>query len=172
MKALSRKELDSLLSQNEGPCVSIFMPTHQTGSEIQQDMTRFKNLLRQAEERLGTRGMKEPEIKQFMGAAWELLESRLTWRHPNEGFAMFIGGGQTRSYHLPIRFEEHVAVGDKFNVTPLLRLFGTDGRFAFNCLQRSSPLMRGIITSSTTRSGLSDRALSRPLTPSSALITS
>jgi hypothetical protein len=129
MKALSRKELDSLLSQSGGPCVSIFMPTHQTGSEIQQDMTRFKNLLRSAEERLGGRGMKEPEIKQLMAPAWELLESRLTWRHPNEGFAMFICGGEAKSYHLPIRFEEQVIVGDKFNVTPLLRLFGTDGRF-------------------------------------------
>ena len=138
MKALSRNELDSLLSQTQGPCVSIFMPTHQTGSEIQQDMTRFKNLLRQAEERLAARGMKEVEVREHMKPAWDMLETRLSWRHPNEGFAMFLSPGNTKSYHLPLRFEEQVIVGDKFNVTPLLRLFGCDGRFYLLTLNQDS----------------------------------
>src|SRR5215813_8785643 len=51
-------------------------------------------------------------------------------------------------------------------------MIGSPGFFAFNCLQTSRPLSFGIITSSTTRSGSSERARSKPAAPSTALITS
>jgi hypothetical protein len=35
---------------HRGPCVSVFMTMHRSGSETQQDPIRFKNLLREAEE--------------------------------------------------------------------------------------------------------------------------
>src|SRR5215470_1401547 len=51
-------------------------------------------------------------------------------------------------------------------------MIGIEGRLAFSCLQTSRPLMRGIITSSNTRSGLSAMPRCNPSTPSPALITS
>src|SRR5437588_10466941 len=49
---------------------------------------------------------------------------------------------------------------------------GRAGRLALSCLQTSSPLILGIITSSTTRSGASLSARPRPSAPSPAVITS
>ena len=43
MELLSREELNGLVTPQEGPCVSIFMPTHRAGGETQQDPIRLKN---------------------------------------------------------------------------------------------------------------------------------
>src|SRR2546423_11441149 len=51
-------------------------------------------------------------------------------------------------------------------------MMGTEARLALSCLQTSRPLMRGIMTSSMTRSGFSAIARSRPATPSGAVMTS
>src|SRR5579864_3648457 len=51
-------------------------------------------------------------------------------------------------------------------------MMGNAGFFTFSCLHTSRPLMRGIMTSSTTRSGESFSARPRPSTPSEAVITS
>src|SRR5262249_38626114 len=51
-------------------------------------------------------------------------------------------------------------------------MMGSDGILPLRCLHTSRPLIRGIITSNTTRSGRSARARSRPATPSCAVMTS
>ena len=49
---LKRDDWKLLLEKPPGTCVSLFMPTHRSGPEVQQDPVRLKNLLRQAEGRL------------------------------------------------------------------------------------------------------------------------
>jgi len=49
MNLVSRNELKDLMERHQGPCVSIFLPTHRAGKEIQQGPIRLKNLLREAE---------------------------------------------------------------------------------------------------------------------------
>ena len=48
MDLLPRRELEGLILEREGPCVSIFLPTHRAGAETQQDPIRLKNLLGEA----------------------------------------------------------------------------------------------------------------------------
>jgi hypothetical protein len=50
MEIFTRKELKILAQAQDGPCVSLYLPTHRVPTEIQQDRLRLKNLLRQAEE--------------------------------------------------------------------------------------------------------------------------
>lgn len=130
MDGLSKGELRTLVEPRTGPCVTLYMPTHEAGADIQQDPIRFKNLLREAEERLRAKGMKQPEVDAFMGEARKLLDlERIFWRSPKASFAMFLAPGFFKYYHLPLKLQEHIHVDGRFHTKPLMRLLSSNGRF-------------------------------------------
>ena len=89
MDVLSRDELKTLIEASESPCVSLFLPTHRAGPEIQQDPIRLKNLLRQAEEGLAARGLRDREIRDLLAPAEQLLPERPFWQNQSDGLALF-----------------------------------------------------------------------------------
>jgi hypothetical protein len=130
METLSQAELKALVDSSEAPCVSIFIPTHRAGADIQQDPIRLKNLLRQAEERLQQDwAMRSPETQKMLAPAWELVDDTLFWHYQSDGLAVFISPTQFRYYRLPVDFEESLIVNDRFHIRHLLRLFTGDGEF-------------------------------------------
>jgi hypothetical protein len=129
MNLLSTDELKGLMQLREGHCVSVFMPTHRRGPEIQQDPIRFKNLLKQAEERLAQNGLRVPEAKEFLEPAQALVQDSQFWSHQSDGLAVFLSAEVFRQYSLPFDFEVLVVVADRFHLKPILPLFSGDGRF-------------------------------------------
>ncbi len=129
MDLLSREELRLLMEERGGPCVSIYLPTHRVGAASQQDPIRFKNLIRQAEERLIAGGRRSSEAQELVRPARRLLEDDLFWQHQSGGLAVFLTRGKLSHYCLPLEFDELVVVTDRFHIKPLLRLFSGDGRF-------------------------------------------
>jgi hypothetical protein len=126
---LSRDDLELLVQQPRSPCVSLYMPTHRSGPETQQDPIRLKNLIRRAEERLLGTGIRRPDASEVLRPARELIEDEAFWRHQSEGLALFLRAGWSRWYRLPLSFEEMVVVSDRFHVSALLPLLTGDGRF-------------------------------------------
>jgi hypothetical protein len=57
MDILTRAELEQLMRKEQQWCVSIYMPTHRTGTDAQQDLIQLKNLLREAEKQLSAQGI-------------------------------------------------------------------------------------------------------------------
>jgi hypothetical protein len=43
----TKTDLQRLALRRHGPCVSVFLPTHRAGREVEQAPMRLKNLLRQ-----------------------------------------------------------------------------------------------------------------------------
>lgn len=128
---LTRDQLQTLLAVREGPCVSLFMPTHPVGAEVEQDPIRLKNLLSEAEERLIVFGIRAPEARELLAPVRALLEdgTLLWWRHQGNGLALFVAPGAFFSYRLPISFEELVVIGNRFHVKPLLPVLPGGERF-------------------------------------------
>lgn len=58
MNLVSKEELRTLVEKPHEWCVSVYMPTHLAFPENKQDPIRFKNLLREAEERLKAAGLR------------------------------------------------------------------------------------------------------------------
>ena len=56
MDILTRLELEQLTSKEQQVCVSIYLSTHRTRTNAQQDPIRLKNLLGKAEKSLSDRG--------------------------------------------------------------------------------------------------------------------
>jgi hypothetical protein len=129
MYLLNRAEVRALIDERAKKCVSVYLPTHRSGSEIQQDPIRFKNLLKQAEERLANGEMRRPEAQAILQPAQRLLDDGVFWRHQSDGLAVFASPDTFRCYRLPYSFSELVVVTERFHVKPLLTLLSGDGRF-------------------------------------------
>lgn len=129
MDLLNRAQLGALIAERDVPCISLYLPTHRAGKEIKQDPIRFKNLLRQAEERLLKSGLRRSEAQEILAPAQPLLADDEFWQHQGDGLAVFISTKMFRFLRLPFEFAELVVVTDRFHVKPLLTLLSVDGRF-------------------------------------------
>ena len=130
MDILTRAELEQLMRKEQQWCVSIYMPTHRTGTDAQQDPIRLKNLLREAETGIFLPGGVGPRaVQKMLEPASMLLQDSDFWQHQSDGLAIFLSSNGIRRYRLPLNFEELVVVIDYFHIKPLLPLFTGDGQF-------------------------------------------
>ncbi|MBN1152372.1 MAG: hypothetical protein JXA58_04110 [Dehalococcoidia bacterium] len=128
MRLLGRQELRALLEAPEDISVSMYLPTTRTG-DVEQGVIRLKNLLREAEERLLVKGLRQPEAAGLLDRARTLVEDTLFWHHQADGLAIFLSERTFTYYRLPYQPGEMVEVADRFYVSPLLPLFAADGVF-------------------------------------------
>lgn len=128
MAAIERSDLDALLAR-EGECVSILLPTHRAGKEIQQAKIRLKNLLREAEGRLSGNDLKRDEIEATLRPGHDLLGDDGRWRSLEDGLAVYLTPGFARHYTLPSSVEETLVTGPRFYLLPLLPLLENQRRF-------------------------------------------
>lgn len=126
--AFTRDDLDTLLSPDTGPCISVYMPTHKSGKKTLQNVTRFKNAMGAVKELV-------PEIDTEPVMA--LVEDTPFWQHQKEGFAMFISPDILRIYRLPRTVSEVVVAADQFHLTPVLPLVVYDSVFFILALSQN-----------------------------------
>ena len=142
MDIFDRSHLQDLLEAPAQPCVSIFLPTHRAGREVQQDPIRLKNLLREAERRLTELGVRSPNG--FTKGAHNLVSDSHFWRHQGDGLALFLSPTHHRQYRLPASFEELVVVADHFHLKPLLPVMSsTEHFYVLGLSQKYVKLFRG-----------------------------
>lgn len=129
MNLVRMDDIKNLISPHEAPCVSIYMPTHRSGKDTEQDPIRFKNLLRRAEDELVSTGLRQPDAAAFLDRVRPLLEDSSFWRHQSDGLAVFICRDDHRHYRVPFEFPEMAVVNERFYIKPLVPLITNDGRF-------------------------------------------
>jgi hypothetical protein len=141
---MSQEALKTLLEKRQGPCVSIFMPTFRTGTEIQQNQIRLRNLLRTAEEKLQAAGLRPAEGKALLEPAQALTGNVLFWKRQSDGLALFLAADLFQFFCLPESFAESVVTADRFHITPLLPVLRGDKRFYILTLsQKEVRLLEG-----------------------------
>ena len=126
MDVFTKDDFKMLVKKQRGLCISIFMPTHRTTTEIQQDQIRLKNLLREAERAIA---VTDPNLGNVLEPAQNFLQESEFWWYQSDGLALFLSPEAFFYYRLPISFEELIVVTDRFHLKPLLRLLSGDGRF-------------------------------------------
>jgi hypothetical protein len=129
MDVVRRADLERLALQGTGPCVSLFLPTHRGGREVQQAPIRLKNLLRQAADGLEANGASAPTIESLLAPLRRLLDNRPFWLSQSDGLALYSRPGWWGSFRVPLDLPELAVVADGFHVTPLLPLLTGDGHF-------------------------------------------
>ena len=126
-----------ILSRHADWCVSLFMPTHRAGREMEQDPIRFKNLLREVEDRLVAKGLRSPEAREMLEAPRRLLKDTAFWQRQSDGLAVFFTKRQIDFFRLPYPFDELVVISRRFHVKPLLPFLTSDGRFYILALSQN-----------------------------------
>ncbi len=129
MNGINREDLKSLMKSTSKTTVSIYMPTHRLGRELQQDPIRFKNLLDEVNDELKARGWSTAEVNKFLDSARSLFGDNRFWQHLSDGLAVLISEDLFRVYRVPIDFEEFVRVSDHFYLKPLMPLLTGDGHY-------------------------------------------
>lgn len=129
MENLTLEQLKALAQHQQAPSISLYMPTHRAGPDMQQDPIRFKNLLREVERTLTERGMKPRDIEALLQPAQSLLEDIGFWRYLQDGLALFLAPDDFRYYRLPFPVDEQVIVAQSYFVKPILPLFTNNGHY-------------------------------------------
>ncbi len=137
MEILNKARLEQLMNEDQQRCVSIYLPTHRTGVETQQDPIRLKNQLKEAEKLLSDQGVSTRDVQSMLEPASKLLTDSTFWQHQSDGLAIFLTANSVHHYRLPLNFEELVVVKNNFYIKPLLPLFTGDGQFYILALSQN-----------------------------------
>ncbi len=129
MDLLDKKTFDQLIQHKEKNSVSIYMPTEKAGRETRQNAVRFKNLLKEAGERLQEKGLRQPEVQAYLQPLWDLVDDQTFWQSQECGLAVFLGPDAQAIFRLPLNFSETVVINHRFHIKPLLPLFVENERF-------------------------------------------
>lgn len=138
MEILNKAGLEQLMNEDQQRCVSIYLPTHRTGAETQQDPIRLKNQLKEAEKLLSAQGVSTRDVQSFLEPASQLLQDSTFWQHQSDGLAIFLTADNIHCYQLPLNFKELVVVKNNFYIKPLLPLFTGDGQFYILALSQNT----------------------------------
>jgi hypothetical protein len=144
MSTLSEGKRKLLMENHHEPCISIYLPTHQAGSEIQQDRVRLKNQTRQAENLLLLANVHTVEVVNLLEPIQALVDDEPFWLHPSEGLALFRSQDMFAPFRLPSNFQELVVVSNHFYLKPLLPFLSNGGRFS-KAQQDAAAQYRGYI---------------------------
>ena len=137
MDIFTRQDLELLTQDRTGICVSLYLRTHTTGSEVLQDPINFNNMLAAVQEELIAQGMRMPDARNFVRPARALVSDKAFWESQSQGLAVFLAGGFIRPYRLPIDFDDMLIATERFHLKPLFTLLTHDTEYYLLVLSQS-----------------------------------
>lgn len=129
MDLITMEKLKEILAISSDWCVSVYMPTHRMGREMEQDPIRLKNLLKDVENRLLAKGLRLPDVREGLEKPLQLLQDGPFWQHQSDGLALFFTKEYFCFFRLPVNFAETTVITDRFHTKPLLPILTSDGAF-------------------------------------------
>ena len=111
-----------------GPCLSLYQPTHRRHPENQEDPIRFRNLVKELEASLHQK-YPAAEAKQLLEPFHALAQDGEFWNHALEGLAVLGAPGYFRALRFSQPVDELVVVADSFHTKPLRRFLQTADRY-------------------------------------------
>ena len=135
-----KTELETLLREREGPCVSLFLPiTVGSDHTWQAEGLLLRNLLTQAADRLAARGMATSDIERMLSPVTAMTEANKTfWSEQRSGMAIFVTPPCCQVYRLPLRLPVLAVVDQHFYIRPLLPIIDGDENFYVLALSQNA----------------------------------
>lgn len=120
---LSKELLEQLAAYESVCCISIYIPTHQSGVEVneQVDIISFKNALQQINNELKEK-VDQALLTKMLEPAYALLRNNKFWYSLSPGLAVFIADGFFKYIKLPIATEEKLLINTAFFLSPIVPL--------------------------------------------------
>lgn len=135
--ALLSDDFPGLLREaREGPCLSLYQPTHRQHPDNQQDPIRFRNGVRALEASL-QREYPNRELRALLEPFHQLGANDAFWNETLDGLAVLGAPGFFRVYRLQRPVPERVVAADSFHLKPLLRIAQSADRYRILGLSRN-----------------------------------
>lgn len=125
---LTIESLAELASVHQSPCLSLYQPTHRSRPENQQDLIRFRNLIKVLETSL-RQNHQASETRLLLEPYEALANDRDFWNHTLDGLAVLSGPSLFRTFQLQRPIAELAIVADSFHTKPLRRFLQSVGRY-------------------------------------------
>jgi hypothetical protein len=133
---IGRQDLSELLAAGRaGPCLSVYLPMQRRFPEQQQNVVRYRNLLRRLEQAEARGKLTRPDEK-LIAPMRALTDDVALWSHPTDGLAVFSAPGFFRAHPLPRSVQEAAIVAESFHIKPLLRMVQSADRYQVLVLNR------------------------------------
>ena len=119
---LSKNALEELANYTSDCCISVYLPTHRSGVEVneQMDSIAFKNALQKIESTLKERQFSGSQISSMLKPGYDLLRNEKFWYKMTDGFAVFIADGFFKYMKLPSSSTENTVINTSFYLSPLV----------------------------------------------------
>lgn len=124
---MNRHDVLELQQVHGYPCVTITLPTHRTSPENKQDPIRVKNLIQQAQERLGGEFSKRESAP--IHAHLEALANEINYEHLSDGLALYANNDIARAFAIPFTLQERVVVDETFFTRDLVLALNRTPRY-------------------------------------------
>lgn len=132
---ISRNTLNELIKMEKQTCLSLYMPTHRSFPEREQNPIRYKNMLRGLRERLQAQ-QPDADAAALLRPFEALLDNHEFWIHQRDGIAVLRGEHFFKVYSLQHAVPEYVIVNCHPYLKPLLRIVQSTDRYQVLCLAR------------------------------------
>lgn len=124
-----------LLAERTPPCVSLYLPTHRSWPDSQQNAIRYGNLLKTAEQSL--RQQHPPAlVDELLEPLRKLADDRDFWIHQRDGLALLRDRELFEVIRVSRSVPERAIVADSFHLKPLLRIMQSSERYQVLTLSR------------------------------------
>lgn len=137
MDTIDRATFTALAAHHRTPSISLYLPTHRTGGDKDQDRIRLKNLIKSACDSLVADGMRAPTAEALLLRASTLLDDTAFWRETSDGLAIFVDADDTLVFRVDTTLPEQVVVGSRFYLRPLALAYRGDESFFALALDRN-----------------------------------
>lgn len=131
MEVISKEEFKELANYQADGCVSIYIPTHSSGMEVNEkyDTLVFKNNVQKAKTQLLAKGLDLRKVDNILAPAYELIRNEEFWNKQSKGLSVFLADGFFKMYNLPLTVKEETLVNSCFLLTPILPVMERRHRF-------------------------------------------
>lgn len=143
---LTKDDFSQLASISGKYCVSVYIPTHESGEAVNElsDAVLFKNKLQEAEKLLPGKGLKQPDITKLLGPGYTLAYDNNFWRSQLSGLALFLAPDFSRFVRMPVAPPEQLVVNTSFQLSPLVPAMLTTESFYLLVISRhTAKLFKG-----------------------------
>ena len=138
MNVISKEEFKEFANFRADGCVSIYIPTHASGMEVNEkhDTLIFKNNVHKAKSLLLSNGLDLKKVDSILEPAIDLIKDEDFWKSQSHGLAIFLTDGFFKFFKLPLPVKEEILVNSSFLVTPLLPVMERRHRFYLLALSK------------------------------------
>lgn len=147
MEFLNQENVRELIdTEIKGSAVTIYIPMTSAGSSpgILEKQTRFRDLIKQAAQRVEEKDPSSKLLKEFRQKEAELIDNEAFWQNQTPGLLICASEGVWRTFHLPYETEEYVSANDTYFLAPVLSILSdAQDYYVLTIVQQNPKLFKG-----------------------------